>query len=280
MPQSPLLTSDFVAAARQMARAEGSPCLRIDEAGLARLASDAGLSLGEAQKIACEHNIWPERYVRNTSLFSAAEQARLLSAKVLQVGLGGLGGHLLDMMLRLGVGHITGADGDLFEESNLNRQLLATSATLGSAKALAAAEYAARINPAVEFTAIQAFLRGEALLNALRGKALALDALGGLRDRKALHNAAATMGVPMISAGVAGFVGWVAVIRPGDPGPADFLGQGQGVEEDLGNPAPTVAFAAALQSAEAAKILAGLATAVSGFVVFDLADQSITRFTL
>ncbi|MCL1985476.1 MAG: ThiF family adenylyltransferase, partial [Betaproteobacteria bacterium] len=246
---------------------------------LAQLAADAGLSLREAQKIACDHEIWPERYVRNTSLFSAAEQADLLCAEVLQVGLGGLGGHLLDMLLRLGVGHITGADGDIFEESNFNRQLLATSATLGKAKARAAAEYAARINPAVEFMPIQIFLRGERLLEALHGKNLVLDALGGLEDRKALHDAAAQMHVPMISAGVAGFVGWVAVVRPGDPGPADFLGHGKGVEESLGNLAPTVAFAASLQCAETAKILTGR-TCASGLTIFDLADQSITKLDL
>jgi sulfur carrier protein ThiS adenylyltransferase len=150
---------------------------------------------------------------------------------------------------------------------------------LGKAKALTAASYAAQINPAVEFTPIQAFLRGTALLDALQGKDLVLDALGGLRDRKALHDAAATMQVPMISAGVAGFVGWVAVVRPGDPGPADFLGHGKGAEESLGNPAPTVAFAAALQCAETAKILAGR-THASGFVVFDLADQSLNGLSL
>ena len=267
------------AAARQMPRGDGSPCRRIDEDTLARLAADAGLSLREAQKIACDHEIWPERYVRNTSLFSAAEQARLLSAKVLQVGLGGLGGYLLDMLLRLGVGQIAGADGDVFEESNLNRQILATSATLGQSKALAAAGHAARVNPAVEFTPIRAFLRGESLLEALRGKDMVLDALGGLRDRKALHEAAAKMQLPMVSAGIAGFVGWVAVVRPGDPGPADFLGQGRGVEESLGNPAPTVAFAVAMQCAEAAKILAGRGCA-SGFAVFDLADQSLIKLAL
>ena len=279
MPHPLAFSAGLRAAAQQMPRGEGNPCLRIDEASLARLASDAGFSLREAQKIACDHEIWPERYVRNTGLFSAAEQARLLCAKVLQVGLGGLGGHLLDMMLRLGVGYITGADGDVFEESNLNRQLFATSATLGKAKAQAAADYAAHINPAVEFTPVHAFLRDETLLEALRGKDLVLDALGGLRDRKALHDAAAKMQLPMISAGIAGFVGWVAVVRPGDPGPANFLGNQNGVEESLGNPAPTVAFAAALQCAEASKILAGRACA-SGFVVFDLTDQSLTRLAL
>jgi len=279
MSHPSLFIAGLRAAARQAPRGDGSPCLRVDEASLAQLAANAALSLREAQILACGHEIWPERYVRNTSLFSAAEQARLLSAKVLQVGLGGLGGQLLDMLLRLGVGCITGADGDRFEESNLNRQLLATRATLGTAKAQAAAEYAARINPAVEFTPIERFLRGNELLEALHGKDLVLDALGGLQDRKALHDAAAQRHVPMISAGIAGFVGWVAVVRPGDSGPANFLGHKKGVEESLGNPAPTVAFAAALQCAEAAKLLAGR-TCASGFAVFDLTDQSLTKFTL
>jgi len=279
MSHASLFTAKLRAIARQIPRGDGSPCLRVDAASLAGLAADMGFSLREAQKIACEHDIWPERYVRNTTQCSAAQQARLLDARVLLVGLGGLGGHLLDMLLRLGVGRITGADGDVFEESNLNRQILATNATLGKAKAWAAHEYAAHINPAVEFTPIRDFLQGERLLEALRGKDLVLDALGGLRDRKTLHEAAATMQVPMISAGIAGLVGWVAVVRPGDPGPADFLGKGKGIEEDLGTLAPSAAFAAALQGAEAVKILTGSEYA-SCFSIFDLADQSLTRLTL
>ncbi len=274
---------DFVAALRAAARpvplGDGSPCLRLDETTLMRLAAGAGLSLLEAQQAACDARIWPERYVRNAKLFSTAEQARLLRAAVLLVGLGGLGGHLLDFLLRMGVGNITAADGDVFEESNLNRQLLASTVFLGKRKTLAAEKHAAAVNPAAKFTAVHAFLRGEQLEEALRGKNLALDALGGLAERKALHDAAARAGVPLVSAGIAGFVGWAAVVRPGEPGPADFLGRGRGVEESLGNPAPTVAFAASLQAAQAAKLLAGK-DCPSGMLLFDLSDQSMTPLRL
>ena len=64
--------------------------------------------------------MFAERYKRN-SLLTEAEQARLARSRALIVGLGGLGGHVLDMLARMGVGTIMAADGDAFETSNLNR---------------------------------------------------------------------------------------------------------------------------------------------------------------
>ena len=89
-----------------------------------------------------------ERYIRNLGALTEEECAVLRGKTVFVAGCGGLGGYLIEMLLRLGVGEIRAADGDVFEASNLNRQLLSSPSTLGSGKAAAAAARAKEINRA------------------------------------------------------------------------------------------------------------------------------------
>lgn len=258
-----------------------------------------------AQLSACEQGVLPPRYARNGNHTSTAHQARLLRSRVLLVGLGGLGGHVLDMLIRMGVGHIVGADGDIFEESNLNRQLLCTCETLGMPKAEAAALYVARVNPAVDFVPVGHYLRGKELQKLVTkgpdGEGafdLVVDALGGMKDRRALQSAAQMAKIPLVSAGIAGLTGWMQVVQPGKNGPMDFFSRkdlsmvesqqscgetdgsvpmGQCEQEEsaevlLGNLAPTVALAAALQCAQVYSLLTR-ETCTPGMIVFDLEDQ-------
>lgn len=257
---------------------------RIPEQVLLKLAAAAGVDLLVAQRAACRVGVWPARYARNARQLSIQEQLALLESHVLLVGLGGLGGWLLELLARLGVGSITGVDADRFEESNLNRQLLGNAGNLGQSKARAAAARLAVVNPAIQFTAVPRFMDEALCARLLRGMDLALDALGGLDCRLSLQQAAARAGVPLVSAGIAGLTGWVAVVLPGQPGPAQWLGAGPTgsaatPEEELGNLAPTAAAAASLQAAEALKLLTGRPPA-SGMFLFDLADGDIQRIRL
>lgn len=223
-----------------------------------------------------EHIANAQRYARNKVL-SPAQQAALARGRVLIVGLGGLGGHVLDILARTGVGHLWGADGDVFEASNLNRQLLCTESRLGQIKAQAALEHVRAVNSSCVFTPLPRFLRGEALEQAVQGMDVVVDALGGLEDREALQQATARAGVYLVSAGVAGLTGWVAAIGPGEPGPAALFGNKGGAEEQMGSFAPCVAMAAALQSMECIRLLSGQPSH-RGLLVFDLAQDSFTRF--
>ena len=127
-----------------------------------------------------------ERYLRNLGPLTEAEQALLASKTVFLAGLGGLGGHLLEHMLRLGVGAIVAADGDRFTLSNLNRQLLATEDAMGQPKAQAAAERAAAVNPGVRVTVVSAPLTARNRDALLAGCDLALDGLDNLEARRIL----------------------------------------------------------------------------------------------
>ena len=87
------------------------------------------------------------RYARNVPALSEAECELLQRKRVLVVGCGGLGGHLIDMLARIGIGSLRVVDGDAFEPSNLNRQLEALNSTVGLPKAEAVARRIRDINP-------------------------------------------------------------------------------------------------------------------------------------
>ena len=182
------------------------------------------------------------------------------------IGLGGLGGGLLECLVRSGVGVIHAADGDVFEESNLNRQLLSRLSALGRPKAEIAAERAAAVNPSVEFVARDVFLDRAGMEALLAGAQVAVDALGGLKDRPALAAAATALGIPLVTGAVAGYTAIVATVLPGGPSPADLFGGGSGpsAEDVLGCPSPAVMAVAALQAAEAVRLLAGRPPALAG----------------
>ncbi len=113
---------------------EGGQKLTLDTRAVADLAGQFNRYGHEIESLALGLDIHPVRYLRNEASITAADQIRLLNTSVAQVGLGGLGGNLLELFLRTGIGHIRTADGDIFEESNLNRQILASTETLAKPK--------------------------------------------------------------------------------------------------------------------------------------------------
>ena len=90
-----------------------------------------------------------ERHSRNIPALSVEDMEKLSRSTVLVVGCGGLGGNIIEHLARAGVGSIIAVDGDVFEESNLNRQILSTAENIGTSKALAAAGRVHAIDPAV-----------------------------------------------------------------------------------------------------------------------------------
>ena len=204
-----------------------------------------------------------ERYRRNLPAISAEEQAALKEKRVLVAGCGGLGGYLIEHLARMGVGRITAVDGDVFEESNLNRQLLSAPALLGRGKALCAKERAEAVNPAVHVTAAAQYLTAENADALLRGQDLALDALDGVPARLLLAGACARQGVPLVHGAVQGWSAQVSVIPPGsDLLQRLYAGAAEPREKTV---LPfTAAFCASVQAAEAVKLLCGRASALEG----------------
>ena len=243
------------------------------------LAQRHGVSGRIVEIEALTQTIRPLRYLRNQQALPVDDQIRLLRSTVAQVGLGGLGGTLLENHLRAGVGSIRCADGDTFEESNLNRQALSTPNTLGRNKAHAALARAASINPSVDMKAIDTFLTPETLPGFLDGSDVAVDALGGLENRLLLQRAAAEAGVPLVTGALAGWNGYVSVVMPGQTGPADIMGKDNAAEETLGCPAPAVSLFASLMASETIRLITTGISPLSGkMLIIDM--QSLTFETV
>lgn len=102
-----------------------------------------------------------ERYIRNLGPLTEEECLLLRQRRVFLAGCGGLGGYLLEHLLRAGVGAITVCDGDTIVPSNLNRQLLADMESLGRSKTEAACARAALVNPEAAVEARPVFLTAD-----------------------------------------------------------------------------------------------------------------------
>src|SRR5690554_6570239 len=100
-----------------------------------------------------------ERYIRNTSMLTPEENAKLKYYKVCVLGCGGLGGYIIEMLARLGIGTITAVDGDVFSETNLNRQLYCDENSLGKSKAKIAKKRINSVNPLVTINVFSEYLR-------------------------------------------------------------------------------------------------------------------------
>ncbi|HEX5679710.1 MAG TPA: HesA/MoeB/ThiF family protein [Desulfobacterales bacterium] len=219
-----------------------------------------GPSGREIEISALENGIVPERYARNMRTFSLEEQAALLQARVGVVGLGGLGGTVAEVLARMGVGHLRLVDGDRFEESNLNRQLLSTVESLGQLKSEAARERVGRINPSVDINALAEFVTAENAGAVIEGCNVVVDCLDNLRTRFVVEDACRRIGCPLVSAAVAGASGHVTTIFPEDTGLRLIYGEpGQlplkGAETALGTLPHAVVFLATLECAEVVKVI-------------------------
>ena len=96
-------------------------------------------------------------FMRQEKLIGKEGMKRLKSAHIAVFGLGGVGGYAAESLVRAGIGRIAFIDGDVVEESNLNRQIVATIDAVGQNKAELMARRAKSINPLIEATAIPFF---------------------------------------------------------------------------------------------------------------------------
>lgn len=223
-----------------------------------KAASKQGIPEKTLEIMLLEEGLVPERYERNIGTFGISGQLRLLKSSILVVGCGGLGGWNIEILARAGVGHLRLVDFDRFEAHNLNRQLLATEATLYRQKALVAAERVREINASVDVEACVCMFDQDTAKGLIDGIDVAIDALDNNRSRQLLFEVCRASAIPVVHGAIGGFVGQVKVIMPKDPHPLEIFGEDvpdKGIEVVLGNPPQTPALVAALQSNEAIKIL-------------------------
>ena len=216
------------------------------------------------------------RYDRNRGSLTPAQQRILAASSVLVLGCGGVGGYVIEYLARAGVGQITAADGDVFRPSNLNRQLLCTEENLGMNKALAGKARVSAVNSAVDYRAVACMVTEENAAELVEGKDVVVDCLDHPRAKLLCARAAQAAGVPFVHGAIGGWGIRVHTVLPGDEAMEWLCASGGGMEELTGNLSFTAAACAALEAAEAVKLLLGTGEHTSGRLIE--ADLLTLRF--
>ncbi len=157
------------------------------------------------------------RYSRQIMLpqVDIAGQQRLLNAKVLIVGAGGLGSPAAIYLAAAGVGRITIYDDDRVDLSNLQRQIAHGTSDIGVDKVISTLNAIKNINPDVEVSAQKARLQGDLLLDEVGNADVVLDCSDNFGTRFAVNRACVERRTPLVSGAAIRFEGQVSVFTPG-----------------------------------------------------------------
>ncbi len=220
-----------------------------------------------------------ERYIRNIPSITDEECRTLLQKRVLIIGCGGLGGHLADLIARIGVKFIRVVDGDVFDTSNLNRQLLSEVDLIGTSKAKAAEARIRHINPDIAVEAAECFMTADNVQALVADCDIVLDGLDGIEPRKLLKSACDEAGIPYIYGAVAGWVAQAAVSIPGDHLIDKLYPAGVAIK-DKSVLSFTPSMCASMQVALAVKVLLNRPVEYSTLYYFDLLNQEFELIPL
>ncbi len=229
------------------------------------------------------------RYSRQIMLpeFDIAGQERLLSARVLIAGVGGLGSPAALYLAAAGVGHLTLADDDAVDLSNLQRQIAHGEASLGQPKATSAASAISRINSTVRTVPLCRRLEGDVLAAAVADADLVLDATDNMESRVAINRLCVDTRTPLVSGAAIRMEGQVAVFDPREADSPCYqclypAGEGEALNcAENGVIAPLVGIVGTVQAMEAVKLIAGVGETLVGYVLYlDAKRMEWRKFTL
>lgn len=219
------------------------------------------------------------RYSRQIMLpdFDIEGQERLLAAKVLIVGLGGLGSPVALYLAAAGVGELWLADHDSVDTSNLQRQIAHGEADIGRAKVASAAAAVRALNENIVLRCIEEKLSGDALAQAVSSVDLVVDCSDNFATRFALNAACWRAKKPLVSGAAIRSEGQLLVVDPRrEESPCYRCLYDDAVQDEQlscsqnGVLAPLVGIIGTLQALEAIKLLANFGTpAVGRLLIFD-----------
>ncbi|HEX9810792.1 MAG TPA: molybdopterin-synthase adenylyltransferase MoeB [Burkholderiales bacterium] len=197
-------------------------------------------------------------------------QQKLLDARVLVIGVGGLGSPVAMYLAASGVGHITLVDPDTVDLTNLQRQIVHTTETVGRTKTDSAIQQLKALNPDIDITGIAHKLEGDALLDRVRRVDAVIDGSDNFPTRFAVNAACVAAKKPLISAAVTRFEGQVSVFRADQPGSPCY----RCLYDESGDPgepcvqfgvlAPVAGVVGAIQATETVKVLMGIGEPLTG----------------
>ncbi|TKU94535.1 molybdopterin-synthase adenylyltransferase MoeB [Citrobacter sp. wls620] len=214
------------------------------------------------------------RYNRQIILrgFDFEGQEALKEARVLVVGVGGLGCAATQYLAGAGVGHLTLLDFDTVSVSNLQRQTLHSDATVGQPKVLSARDALARINPYIAITPVNALLDESEIHTLITEHDLVLDCTDNVSIRNQLNAGCFAARVPLVSGAAIRMEGQITVFTYQEGEPcyrclSHLFGENALTCVEAGVMAPLIGVIGSLQAMEAIKLLANYGKPASGKIV-------------
>jgi len=212
------------------------------------------------------------RYSRQIMLpeLDVAGQQKLLDASVLIVGMGGLGCPLAMYLTAAGVGHLTIADDDTVEITNLQRQIAHGEHNLGQSKVESAAATLRGLNPDVQLTLLNRRLASQEMEQEVKNKTVVVDATDNFATRFAINDACLRAGVPLVSGAAIRMEGQITVFDSRrDDSPCYQCLYRAGDDEDAscarnGVLSPVVGIVGSVQAMETIKLIAGIGESLVG----------------
>ena len=221
-----------------------------------------------------------ERYQRNLLVdgFGEQGQSRLLESRVTVVGAGGLGSAVLNYLVAAGVGHIRIVESDTVSPSNLQRQVLYTTAEIGALKAEAAAARLSRLNPGCRLEIVAAADASERL----HGSDVVVDCTDNYAARYVIDDYCASAGVPMVYGTAEQAGGQVSVFHArGAGGYRSLYPEEPPQKEIVGVLSPVVGVIGSLQALETVKLLSGFGETLAGrLLVLDGQTMRVSIFEI
>jgi len=197
-------------------------------------------------------------------------QEKLLKARALVVGLGGLGSPVAIYLAASGVGHLVLVDDDAVDLTNLQRQIIHDNDAIGMPKVASAERHLKALNPDVGVTTINRRLDDAGLAAAVAAADVVIDTSDNFPTRFAVNRACVAAKRPLVSGAVTRFEGQVAVFRPDRPDGSCYRCLYHETDEpgepcvQFGVLAPAAGVIGSLQATEALKLLMGIGETLTG----------------
>ena len=221
-----------------------------------------------------------DRYSRNQKMISFDEQEKISRSTVAILGLGGLGGYLVEMFTRIGIGKLILVDYDKFEVTNLNRQIISTEVNLGLSKVEEAKKRVETINSKTKIIKINKKISQNNIDEIIRKADIVVDALDSSKLKKIVEISCNKNKIPMVHGAIGGWIGQIAVIMPGDF-ILDKIYKEDNLENKMGNPSFTPGLVASIQVGEVIKILLKRKGLLNNEILYiDLEYNSFTKLKI
>lgn len=234
-----------------------------------------------------DENIYWEMIIRQKGILNKKEQLKLKNSVVTVIGCGGIGGAVIEMLARMGVNHLKIVDKDVFDYSNINRQLMSGFDQVGRFKTEVTYETIKSINPFVDIEVFNTELDESNVEEVVKGSNIVVDALDNLKTRIITSRKAMELGVTFVHGAIHGTMGQVTTFTNETPNYEETFrlnSAGKELTEEVCNevsklakevppvigPVPNIV--GCLQSFEVVKLLTGKGNVIMApeVLIFDL----------